>query len=175
MEGLCCNNRIRQNPETWLAPARRYLQWMNLATPREHITARPAGGGSARSTPETKRGIIALSARAMRAARDKPVQFDQLVGSIPILSFTACWNRCLLPSIFLSSAQKHGRAEIGFAPTRLPNCGRTERTSFSIVRSEFPHPSIDGGSPLDSAVESQQFRSHRRDFGISGGCSLMAF
>src|SRR5258705_9366992 len=31
------------------------------------------------------------------------------------------------------------------------------------------HPSIDGGSPLDSAVESQQFRSHRRDFGISGG------
>jgi hypothetical protein len=37
------------------------------------------------------------------------------------------------------------------------------------------HPSIDGGSPLDSAVESQQFRSHRRDFGISGGCSLMAF
>ena len=24
------------------------------------------------------------------------------------------------------------------------------------------HPSIDGGSPLDSAVESQQFRSHRR-------------
>jgi hypothetical protein len=37
------------------------------------------------------------------------------------------------------------------------------------------HPSIDGGIPLDSAVESQQFRSHRRDFGISGGCSLMAF
>jgi hypothetical protein len=37
------------------------------------------------------------------------------------------------------------------------------------------HPSIDGGSPLDSAVESQQVRSHRRDFGISGGCSLMAF
>ena len=36
------------------------------------------------------------------------------------------------------------------------------------------HPSIDGGSPLDSAVESQQFRSHRRGFGISGGCSLMA-
>src|SRR6267378_3530128 len=31
------------------------------------------------------------------------------------------------------------------------------------------HPSIDGGIPLDSAVESQQFRSHRRDFGISGG------
>jgi hypothetical protein len=37
------------------------------------------------------------------------------------------------------------------------------------------HPQIDGWSPLDSAVESQQFRSHRRDFGISGGCSLMAF
>ena len=30
------------------------------------------------------------------------------------------------------------------------------------------HPSIDGGSALDSAVESQQFRSDRRDFGISG-------
>src|SRR4029077_12894591 len=30
------------------------------------------------------------------------------------------------------------------------------------------HPRIDGGIPLDSAVESQQFRSHRRDFGISG-------
>jgi hypothetical protein len=25
------------------------------------------------------------------------------------------------------------------------------------------HPRIDGGIPLDSAVESQQFRSHRRD------------
>src|SRR6267142_6003389 len=37
------------------------------------------------------------------------------------------------------------------------------------------HPRIDGGISLDSAVESQQFRSHRRDFGISGGCSLMAF
>jgi hypothetical protein len=31
------------------------------------------------------------------------------------------------------------------------------------------HPRIDGGIPLDSAVESQQFRSHRRDFGINGG------
>jgi hypothetical protein len=31
------------------------------------------------------------------------------------------------------------------------------------------HPSIDGGIPLDRAVESQQFLSHRRDFGISGG------
>src|SRR6201987_5443544 len=30
------------------------------------------------------------------------------------------------------------------------------------------HPRIDGGIPLDSAVESQQFRFHRRDFGISG-------
>jgi hypothetical protein len=37
------------------------------------------------------------------------------------------------------------------------------------------YPSIDGGSLLDSAVESQQFPSHRRDFGISGACSLMAF
>jgi hypothetical protein len=37
------------------------------------------------------------------------------------------------------------------------------------------HPRIDGGIPLDSAVKSQQVRSHRRDFGISGGCSLMAF
>jgi hypothetical protein len=37
------------------------------------------------------------------------------------------------------------------------------------------HPRIDGGIALDSAVESQQFRSHLRDFGISGGCSLMAF
>src|SRR5258706_6786618 len=37
------------------------------------------------------------------------------------------------------------------------------------------HPRIDSGIPLDSAVESQQFRSHLRDFGISGGCSLMAF
>src|SRR6266481_10195571 len=27
-------------------------------------------------------------------------------------------------------------------------------------------PRIDGGIPLDSAVESQQFRFHRRDFGI---------
>jgi hypothetical protein len=31
------------------------------------------------------------------------------------------------------------------------------------------HPSIDRRSPLDSAVKSQQFHSHRRDFGISGG------
>src|SRR5438309_8675847 len=37
------------------------------------------------------------------------------------------------------------------------------------------HPRINGGIPLDGAVESQQLRSHRRDFGISGGCSLMAF
>jgi hypothetical protein len=37
------------------------------------------------------------------------------------------------------------------------------------------HPGIDGRSPLDSAAKSQQFRSHRRDFGISGGCSLLAF
>src|SRR4029077_16692298 len=37
------------------------------------------------------------------------------------------------------------------------------------------HPSIDGGSPLDSAVESQQFRSHRRDFGISGGVLSWCF
>src|SRR4029077_6561694 len=45
--------------------------------------------------------------------------------------------------------------------------------------SQFPcmlsHPSIDGGSPLDSAVESQQFRSHRRDFGINGGVLLWRF
>ena len=37
------------------------------------------------------------------------------------------------------------------------------------------HPSIDGRSPLDSAVEIAAIRSHRRDFGISGGCSLMGF
>src|SRR5438128_9707739 len=35
----------------------------------------------------------------------------------------------------------------------------------------LPHPRIDGGLPLDSAIESQQFRSHRRSisaFGIYG-------
>ena len=71
MEGLCCNNRISQNPETSFALVRRYLRWMNHATPRQHITARRAGGGSARSTPRTKHGIIALSAKVMRVARDK--------------------------------------------------------------------------------------------------------
>jgi hypothetical protein len=71
MEGLCCNNRISQNPETSFALVRRYLRWMNHATPRQRITARRAGGGSARSTPRTKHGIIALSAKVMRVARDK--------------------------------------------------------------------------------------------------------
>src|SRR6516164_4555214 len=71
MEGLCCNNRISQNPETSFALVRLYLRWMNHATPPQHITARPAGGGSARSTPRTKHGIIALSAKVMREARDK--------------------------------------------------------------------------------------------------------
>ena len=37
------------------------------------------------------------------------------------------------------------------------------------------HPSIDGGGVLDSPVESQQFRSHRHDLGISGARSLMTF
>jgi len=45
----------------------------------------------------------------------------------------------------------------------------------SQFTSMLSHPSIDGGSPLDSAAQSQQFRSHRRDFGFSRGCSLMAF
>src|SRR5215469_6139186 len=71
MEGLCRNNRISQNPETSFALVRRYLRWMNHATPRQHITARRAGGGSARSTPRTKHGIIAPSAKVMRVARDK--------------------------------------------------------------------------------------------------------
>src|ERR1035438_1372018 len=40
------------------------------------------------------------------------------------------------------------------------------RTPPMCDGSQFPcmllHPRIDGGVPLDSAVESQQFRSHRR-------------
>src|SRR5580693_7168498 len=33
-----------------------------------------------------------------------------------------------------------------------------DRSQFTCMRS---HPRIDGGIPLDSSVESQQFRSHR--------------
>src|SRR5579863_4722730 len=45
-------------------------------------------------------------------------------------------------------------------------------SQFTCVLS---HPSIDGGSPLDSAIESQQVCFHHRDFGIGRGCSLIAF
>src|ERR1700756_4890795 len=40
---------------------------------------------------------------------------------------------------------------------------------FSQIPCMLFHPCIDGGVPLDSAVESQQFHSHRRSTGISGG------
>src|SRR5215831_9121958 len=82
--GLCCDNRISQNPETSFALVRPYLRWMNHATPRQHITARPAGGGSARSTPRTKHDIIALSAKVMRVARDK--RPDALSAGTPYLN-----------------------------------------------------------------------------------------
>ena len=46
-----------------------------------------------------------------------------------------------------------------------------DRSQFARV---LFHPRIDGGIPLDSAVESQQFRSHRRSalFEIYGHLAL---
>lgn len=153
MEGLCCSNGIEQNPETWFVPARRYLQWMNRATPREPIIARPAGDGSARSTPTTKHGIIALSARVTRAARDKrgsvsPVSrldSDLVIHDLPGI---------VAPRYFSVVRTKPGLAEIGFAPIRLPNCRRTERTTFSDRAARvwiYPasvHIPLQNGKPL---------------------------
>src|SRR5215471_8817531 len=34
-EGLCCNNRVRQNPGTLCRRVRRYLRWTNRAMPLE--------------------------------------------------------------------------------------------------------------------------------------------
>jgi hypothetical protein len=94
----------------------------------------------------------------------------------------------LSSALYASWQRIHEASPAAVLSTGQPSCksSRTSSPHFRItpkpvmldgsqVTYMLSHPSIDGGIALESAVEPQQFRFHRRDFGISGGCSLTAF
>src|ERR1700687_5732810 len=58
-----------------------------------------------------------------------------------------------------------------FVPAFSHHLKPLKRDSSQFTRMLF-HPLIDGGIPLDSAVESQQFRSHRRSTFFFGDLRL---
>src|ERR1700732_4943676 len=58
-----------------------------------------------------------------------------------------------------------------FVPAFSHHLKPLTRDGSQFTRMLF-HPPIDGGIPLDSAVESQQFRSHRRSTFLPSACCL---
>ena len=101
-EGLCCNNKIRQNPGISNGLARPCLPRTTLATDWRATSAVFAGSGTARSTPKMTCTTIACWNQATRVGR------GSRIGSTAVVRVPETLNLCEIPKrIFLASCTSH--------------------------------------------------------------------